>query len=77
MLRRQELRWFGIALIADDPRVRRELDAMYMWWAIERAGALSGPILPLLAPMIAIAFRNLRSTSARMISGFCCSRASP
>ncbi len=61
MLRRADLRPFALALLATVAVFVASSTRMYMWWGGSSAPArFLVPILPLLAPMIAIAFRELR-----------------
>ena len=69
MLRRLDVRLFGIALTATIAAFVASSTRMYMWWGGSSAPArFLVPVLPLLAPMIAIAFHGLRSASARMMA---------
>ncbi len=66
MLRRAEQRWFALALLATVLTFVASSTRMYMWWGGSSAPArFLVPILPLLAPMIAIGFRELRTPAAR------------
>ena len=61
MLRRQDLRLVALALLATVAAFVTSSTRMYMWWGGSSAPArFLVPILPLLAPMIAIAFQSLR-----------------
>jgi hypothetical protein len=69
MLRTPALRLFTIALLGTVVAFVASSARMYMWWGGASAPArFLVPILPLLAPMVAIAFRDLRSTAARTVS---------
>ena len=69
MLRRTDLRLFGTALLATVALFVAASTRMYMWWGGSSAPArFLVPILPLVAPMIAVAFQGLRSTTARMVA---------
>ena len=69
MRRRQEERWFGLAMLATVLMFVASSTRMYMWWGGSSAPArFLVPILPLLAPMIAIGFRELRAPAARGVA---------
>ena len=69
MLRRSDARLFAFALIASVVAFVASSTRMYMWWGGSSAPArFLVPILPLFAPMIAVAFQALRSTSARVMA---------
>ena len=71
MLRRPELRLFALALIVTVVAFVASSTRMYMWWGGSSAPArFLVPILPLLAPMIAVAFDGWRSAAARWVSAF-------
>ncbi|MCU1385691.1 MAG: hypothetical protein JWL71_4388, partial [Acidobacteria bacterium] len=62
MLRRAELRLFGLALIATVAAFAASTTRMYMWWGGSSAPArFLVPIVPLLAPLIAVAFGSARA----------------
>jgi hypothetical protein len=70
MLRRTDMRLFGTALLAMVALFVAASARMYMWWGGSSAPArFLVPILPLVAPMIAVAFQGLRSTTSRMVAG--------
>ena len=65
ILRRSDLRWFGLALLSTVVAFVASSARMYMWWGGSSAPArFLVPILPLLAPMIAVALYQI-GTSAR------------
>jgi hypothetical protein len=69
MLRRSNLRPFGLALIAALAAFVASSARMYMWWGGSSAPArFLVPILPLVAPMLAVAFAEMRSTAMRAVS---------
>jgi hypothetical protein len=66
MLRRSDRRWFALALLATVAAFVASTTRMYMWWGGSSAPArFLVPILPLVAPMMAVAFRELRSPASR------------
>jgi hypothetical protein len=68
MLRRPNLRPFGLGLIAAIAAFVASSTRMYMWWGGSSAPArFLVPILPLVAPMLAVAFGEMRS-AARAVS---------
>jgi hypothetical protein len=70
MLRRPESRLFAIALILTVMAFVASSTRMYMWWGGSSAPArFLVPILPLLAPMVAVGFDGWRSAAARWVSG--------
>ncbi len=69
MLRRAEQRWFALALLATVLTFVASSTRMYMWWGGSSAPArFLVPILPLLAPMVAVGFGELRTPAARGLS---------
>ncbi len=69
MVRRPEWRLFALALILIVVGFVASSTRMYMWWGGSSAPArFLVPILPLLAPMIAVAFQGTRSPAARWVS---------
>ena len=69
MLRRSDLRLFAIALLVTVGAFVASSTRMYMWWGGSSAPArFLVPILPLVAPMIAVAFQDLPSTAMRAAS---------
>jgi hypothetical protein len=69
MLRRPESRPFALALILTVVAFVASSTRMYMWWGGSSAPArFLVPILPLLAPMIAVAFDGWRLPAARWVS---------
>ena len=68
-LRRPELRLFGIALLATVGAFVASSTRMYMWWGGSSAPArFLVPILPFVAPFVAVAFDGMRSAEARAAS---------
>jgi hypothetical protein len=66
MLRRAGQRWFALALLATVLTFVASSTRMYMWWGGSSAPArFLVPVLPLLAPMIAIGFGALRTPVTR------------
>jgi hypothetical protein len=66
MLRRVELRWFVAALALGAVAFVTSTARYYMWWGGSSAPSrFLVPILPLLAPMIAVAIRDLRGLVGR------------
>ena len=64
--RRADLRWFAAALLATIGAFVGSSTRMFMWWGGSSAPArFLVPILPLAAPLIAVAFHDLRSRAAR------------
>ena len=62
MLRTSELRWFAAALIGTIAAFVASSTRMYMWWGGSSAPArFLVPIVPLLAPMIAVSFQRAQS----------------
>ena len=69
MLRGSDRRWFALALLATVAAFVASTTRMYMWWGGSSApGRFLVPSLPLVAPMIAVAFKNLRSPAVRATS---------
>lgn len=69
MVRRPEWRLFAVALILIVVGFVGSSTRMYMWWGGSSAPArFLVPILPLLAPMIAVALKAARSAAARWVS---------
>src|SRR6185295_7437573 len=69
MFRLREQRLFALVLVATVGAFVASSTRMYMWWGGASAPArFLVPILPLLAPMIAVAVHGLRSTAARWTS---------
>ena len=69
MLRRSDLRLSAIALLVTVGAFVASSARMYMWWGGSSAPArFLVPILPLVAPMIALAFQGLRSAALRTTS---------
>jgi hypothetical protein len=69
LLRRRESRLFALALILTVVAFVASSTRMYMWWGGSSAPArFLVPILPLLAPMVAVAFDGWRSAAARWLS---------
>ncbi len=69
MVRRPEWRLFGLALILTVVGFVASSTRMYMWWGGSSAPArFLVPILPLLAPMIAVALNGAQSAAARWVS---------
>jgi hypothetical protein len=72
MLRRTELRWFGAALALGAAALVISNARLYMWWGGSSAPArFLVPILPFLAPMIAVAIRDLRGVAGRAALAAC------
>jgi hypothetical protein len=68
-LRRPELRVFGIALLTTFVAFLATTTRFYMWWGGSSAPArFLVPSLPLVAPLVAIALRELRSPAARAVA---------
>jgi hypothetical protein len=71
LLRGRESRLFALALILTVVAFVASSTRMYMWWGGSSAPArFLVPILPLLAPMVAVAFDGWQSAAARWISAF-------
>ncbi|MGH9143955.1 MAG: hypothetical protein ACRD2I_22685, partial [Vicinamibacterales bacterium] len=69
MLRQPQLRQFSAAVLGTVVVFVASSTRMYMWWGGSSAPArFLVPILPLLAPMIAVALHRIRSTAARAMS---------
>jgi hypothetical protein len=72
MLWRIELRWFATALALSAVALVISNARLYMWWGGSSAPArFLVPILPLLAPMIAVAIRDLRGVVGRAALAAC------
>ena len=70
MLRRRELRWFGVGLVATILAFTLSTTRMYMWWGGSSAPArFLVPLLPLVAPFIAVAYDELRGPTGRALAG--------
>lgn len=66
MLRRADLRQLGIVMLVTFVAFVGSTTRYYMWWGGSSAPArFLVPALPLVAPMIAVAFRELRSQASR------------
>jgi hypothetical protein len=71
VLRRKDVRFFAAVLLATIGAFVASSARMYMWWGGSSAPArFLVPILPLAAPLIAVAFHELRSAAARGVAGF-------
>ena len=69
MLRRPDRRLFGITLLATIGAFVASSTRMYMWWGGSSAPArFLVPIVPLAAPLIAVAFQELRAPGIRAVS---------
>jgi hypothetical protein len=69
MLRQTRQRWFALALLATVVTFVASSTRMYMWWGGSSAPArFLVPIVPLLGPMIAVAWNGFRSPAARTIA---------
>src|SRR5262245_26837288 len=68
MLRQREWRWFGAILLLVTAVHVGSTTRLYMWWGGTSAPArFLVPILPCLAPMIALSITGLRSRAARVM----------
>jgi hypothetical protein len=71
LLRRRQSRPFALALILTVVAFVASSTRMYMWWGGSSAPArFLVPILPLLSPMVAVAFDGWRSAAARWVSAW-------
>jgi len=70
MLRRAELRWLGVALLGATALFVGQTTELYMWWGGNSAPArFLVPIVPCLAPMIALAVAKTRGAWSRALLG--------
>ena len=70
MLKRPEMRWPAVGLVATSVGFVLTIVPYYMWWGGWSVPArFLLPVLPLAAPMIAVAFEQCRGAASRGVSG--------
>ncbi len=68
MLRRRDLRFLGAVLLVTTAAFVGSTTRLYMWWGGSSAPArFLGPLLPCLAPMVAVAIESARTAWARSL----------
>ena len=70
MLRREETRWQTLGLLATGAAYLLTVTQVYMWWGgLSVPGRFLLPVLPLAAPMLAVAIHRCRGAGGRGVVG--------
>ena len=70
MLRREETRWQALGLLATGAAYLLTVTQVYMWWGgWSVPGRFLAPVLPLVAPMLAVAVDRCRGPAGRGVVG--------